>query len=156
MPHLDIWVCVPAEGSSQPLRLRWKNASQVGISMSSDERGRHGTRPSRSKEFKRLLLVGHGSRSWTGSFQRGRTSNTVPGISLKYISVRSQSKMTRPKYSLTFVELWERSLVKCSGRGSHVQGHPAKVTTGEFLSRTEIWSSKTDRTVSLKIRERSA
>lgn len=83
--HLDIWVYLCTcwrKQSAPPAEVGRRMPSQVGTSMSSDERGGHGIRPwlSRSKEFKRLRLIGHWSRSWTGSFQWRRRSNTVPGF----------------------------------------------------------------------------
>lgn len=147
-------ICVPAEGSSQPLRLRWEEClHRWAPPVSSDERGGHGIRPwlSRPKEFKRLRLRAHWSRSWTGSFRWGRRSHSPPGrpcrTFLSHFRVKWQDRNT--VLHLTYMKLWEFSLVKCSSRGSHVQERTAEVTIGEYLSRTEIWASKTDRTVSL-------
>lgn len=147
-------ICAPAEGSSQPLRPRWEEClhrwappwvQTKGEGMGSDPgslalsvKGVQVTASHRPLKQKLDWKLSAGEE--VKHSPRVRPCSTF----LSDFRVKWQDRN-----SVTFVKLWEFSLVKCSSRGSHVQECPAKVTTGEYLSRTEIWASKTDRTVSL-------
>lgn len=83
--HLDmqVYLCTCWRKQPAPPAEVGRMPPQVGTSVSSDERGGHGIRPwlSRPKEFKRLRLRGHWSRSWIGSFPWGRRSHSPRGRS---------------------------------------------------------------------------